>query len=85
MQQQLYNRAIHSEISKFIGLKKLMETIFRPVRNLVAHMYRINWKIDEDKAIDILISFAHKYLDELHKVLEEIWGGRTWNFIIAAV
>ena len=35
-----------------------------------AHTPKINWKVDEDKALDILtvISFAHKYLDECHKM-----------------
>jgi hypothetical protein len=38
--------------------------------NPAAHTPKINWKIDEIKALDILtlISFAHKYLDECHKV-----------------
>lgn len=40
------------------------------VRNPVAHTPKINWKVDKDKALDILtlISFAHKYLDERHKM-----------------
>ena len=31
---------------------------------------KINWKVDETKALDILtlISFAHKYLDECHRM-----------------
>lgn len=60
----------NSEISEFIGLKELMEAIFHLVRNPVAHTSKINWKVDEDKALDILtlISSAHKYLDECHKM-----------------
>ncbi|WP_066633311.1 TIGR02391 family protein [Desulfolucanica intricata] len=59
-----------SEINEFIGLKELLESIFHLVRNPVAHTPKINWKIDETKALDILtlISFAHKYLDECHRV-----------------
>ncbi|MDO9534273.1 MAG: TIGR02391 family protein [Bacillota bacterium] len=59
-----------SEVSEFIGLKELLESIFHLVRNPVAHTPKINWKMDETKALDILtlISFAHKYLDECHKV-----------------
>lgn len=59
-----------SEKSEFIGLKELMEAIFHLVRNPVAHTPKINWKIDEAKALDVLtlISFAHKYLDECHKM-----------------
>ena len=59
-----------SEISEFTGLKELLESIFHLVRNPAAHTPKINWKIDETKALDILtlISFAHKYLDECHKV-----------------
>ncbi|HZH72755.1 MAG TPA: TIGR02391 family protein [Mariniphaga sp.] len=59
-----------SEINEFLGLKELLESIFHLVRNPAAHTPKINWKIDEIKALDILtlISFAHKYLDECHKV-----------------
>jgi uncharacterized protein (TIGR02391 family) len=59
-----------SEISEFIGLKELLESIFHLVRNPAAHTPKINWKIEETKALDVLtlISFAHKYLDECNKV-----------------
>ncbi|NLA25846.1 MAG: TIGR02391 family protein [Firmicutes bacterium] len=59
-----------SEISEFIGLKELLESIFHLVRNPAAHTPKINWKTDETKALDILtvISFAHKYLDECHRI-----------------
>lgn len=59
-----------SEKSEFIGLKELLEAIFHLVRNPAAHTPKINWKVDESKALDILtlISFAHKYLDECHKM-----------------
>ena len=59
-----------SEKSEFTGLKELMEAIFHLVRNPAAHTPKINWKVDESKALDILtlISFAHKYLDECHKM-----------------
>lgn len=59
-----------SERSEFIGLKELLEAIFHLIRNPAAHTPKINWKTDETKALDVLtlISFAHKYLDECHKV-----------------
>ena len=59
-----------SEKSEFTGLKELMEAIFHLVRNPAAHTPKINWKVDEAKALDVLtlISFAHKYLDECHKI-----------------
>ena len=59
-----------SEISEFMGLKELLEAIFHLVRNPAAHTPKVNWKVDEAKALDILtlISFAHKYLDECYKV-----------------
>ena len=59
-----------SEINEFIGLKELLESIFHLVRNPAAHTPKINWPINKTKALDILtlISFAHKYLDECHKV-----------------
>lgn len=58
-----------SERSEFIGLKELLESIFHLVRNPAAHTPKVNWKVDETKALDILtlISFAHKYLDECHR------------------
>lgn len=59
-----------SEKSEFTGLKELMEAIFHLVRNPAAHTSKINWKVDEGKVLDILtlISFAHKYLAECHKM-----------------
>ena len=65
-----YSMKTDSEISEFIGLKELIEAIFHLVRNPVAHTPKINWKVDEDKALDILIviSFVYKYLDECHKM-----------------
>lgn len=59
-----------SEKSEFTGLKELLEAIFHLVRNPVAHTPKVNWKVDEAKALDILtlISFAHKYLDMCHKM-----------------
>lgn len=59
-----------SERSEFTGLKELMEAIFHLVRNPAAHTPKINWKVEESKALDILtlISFAHKYLDVCHKM-----------------
>lgn len=60
----------NSERSEFAGLKELLEAIFHLVRNPAAHTPKVNWKSDETKALDILtlISFAHKYLDECHRM-----------------
>lgn len=59
-----------SEISEFIGLKELLESIFHLVRNPAAHTPKINWNVEESKALDVLtlISVAHKYLDECQRV-----------------
>lgn len=59
-----------SEKSEFTGVKELLEAIFHLVRNPAAHTPKINWMIEETKALDILtlISFAHKYLDECHRM-----------------
>lgn len=59
-----------SEKSEFKGLKELLEAIFHLARNPAAHTPKVNWKVDETKALDVLtlISFAHKYLDECHKI-----------------
>ena len=59
-----------SEISEYIGVRELLESVFHLVRNPAAHTPKVNWHIEESKALDILtlISFAHKYLDECHRV-----------------
>ena len=63
-----------SEKSEFTGLIELLESIFHLIRNPAAHISKVNWKVDEAKALDILtlISFPHKYLDECHKMLGKI-------------
>lgn len=55
-----------SEINEHNGLRELLEAIFHLVRNPAAHTPKIDWRIDENKALDVLtiISFAHKYLDQ---------------------
>lgn len=67
-----------SERSEFIGLKELLASIFHLVRNPAAHTPKINWKAEETKTLDILtlISFAHKYLDECHKIPNK-WNDNT--------
>lgn len=59
-----------SEKSEFTGVKELLEAIFHLVRNPAAHTPKVNWNVEETKALDILtlISFAHKYLDECHRM-----------------
>ena len=59
-----------SEKNEHNGLKELLNAIFHLVRNPQAHTPKINWIIEEDKAMDILtlISFAHKYLDLCNKM-----------------
>ncbi|QHQ63402.1 TIGR02391 family protein [Anaerocolumna sedimenticola] len=59
-----------SEKSEFTGVKELLEAIFHLARNPAAHTPKINWRVEETKALDILtlISFAHKYLDECHRM-----------------
>ncbi len=58
------------ELSEFKGIKELLESIFHLVRNPAAHTPKINWKVEETKALDVLtlISFAHKYLDECNPI-----------------
>ena len=59
-----------SEKSEFTGLGELLQSIFHLVRNPAAHTPKINWRVEEEKALDILtlISFAHKYLDECQRM-----------------
>lgn len=58
-----------SEKNEYNGLKELLISLFHLVRNPMAHTPKINWKQDENEALDILtiISFAHKYLDKCYK------------------
>lgn len=58
-----------SEKNEYNGLKELLISLFHLVRNPIAHTPKINWKQDENEALDILtiISFAHKYLDKCYK------------------
>lgn len=59
-----------SEANEHNGLNELLCAIFHLVRNPQAHTPKINWPVEEDKALDILtiISFAHKYLDLCNKM-----------------
>lgn len=59
-----------SEINEYNGLKELLLSICHLVRNPAAHTPKINWKMNEEEAIDILtiISFAHNYLDKCYQM-----------------
>lgn len=61
--------ATDSEKNEYNGLKELLISLFHLVRNPMAHTPKINWKQNENEALDILtiISFAHKYLDKCYK------------------
>ena len=61
--------ATESEKNEYNGLKELLIALFHLVRNPMAHTPKINWKQNENEALDILtiISFAHKYLDKCYK------------------
>ena len=58
--------ATESERNEYNGLKELLIALFHLVRNPMAHTPKINWKQNENEALDILtiVSFAHKYLDK---------------------
>lgn len=68
-----------SEKSEFTGLKELLEAVFHLVRNPAAHTPKINWKVEEEKALDVLtlISLAHKYLDECKPVPYKVGGNNN--------
>lgn len=61
--------ATDSERNEYNGLKELLIALFHLVRNPMAHTPKINWKQNENEALDILtiISFAHKYLDKCYQ------------------
>lgn len=58
-----------SEKNEYNGLKELLIALVHLVRNPMANTPKINWKQNENEALDILtiISFAHKYLDKCYK------------------
>jgi uncharacterized protein (TIGR02391 family) len=59
-----------SEKSEHIGVQELLKAITHLFRNPPAHTPKINWRTDETRALDALtiISLAHKYLDECHRM-----------------
>ena len=66
----IFNMLItESEKNEYNGLKELLIALFHMVRNPIAHTPKINWKQNENEALDILtiISFTHKYLDKCYK------------------
>lgn len=48
------------------GLRELMNAIFHLIRNPLSHRPKIKWNVNRNEALDVfvLISLAHKYLDE---------------------
>jgi len=55
-----------SKINEQNGLKELLCAIFHLVRNPMAHKPKVKWDMQRNEALDVfvLISLAHKYLDE---------------------
>ena len=58
-----------SDWNEHNGLKEMMQALYHLVRNPLSHTPKINWHIQEEKALDILttVSLVHKYLDECYK------------------
>ena len=59
-----------SEKSEHKGFAHFLKGIFGMFRNVTAHAPKIKWAINKNDALDALmvISYAHKRLDEAHKV-----------------
>lgn len=55
-----------SKINEQNGLKELLCSIFHLVRNPMAHTPKVKWDMQRNEALDmfVLISLAHKYLDQ---------------------
>lgn len=55
-----------SKINEQNGFKELLCSIFHLVRNPMAHQPKVKWDMQRNEALDVfvLISLAHKYLDE---------------------
>ncbi len=62
-------QATESDWNEHNGLKEMLQALFHMVRNPLSHTPKIEWNIQEEKALDILtvVSFVHKYLDECHR------------------
>lgn len=69
----LNNLQTESEKNQQKGLCLMLKGINSMVRNVTAHTPKIKWIIDEDEAVDILmtISFLHKNLDSCQVVRME--------------
>ena len=69
----LNNLQTASEKNQQNGFCMMLKGINSMVRNVTAHTPKINWIIDEDEAVDILImiSFLHKNLDNCQVVRRE--------------
>lgn len=66
----LNNLQNENEKNQQKGFCMMLKGINSMVRNVTAHMPKIKWIIDEDEAVDILmtISFLHKHLDNCQVV-----------------
>jgi uncharacterized protein (TIGR02391 family) len=55
-----------SKKSEQNGLRELLNAIFHLIRNPLSHKPKIKWDVNQNEALDVfvLISLAHKYLDE---------------------
>mgnify|MGYP003300849360 CR=1 FL=1 len=55
-----------SKINEQNGFKELLCAIFHLVRNPMSHTPKVKWDMQRNEALDVfvLISLAHKYLDE---------------------
>lgn len=64
----LTDLADDSKRSEQNGLRELMNAIFHLLRNPLSHTPKIRWNINRNEALDVfvLISLAHKYLDECY-------------------
>ena len=62
----LSDLADDSKKSEQNGLRELMNAIFHLLRNPLSHTPKIKWNVNRNEALDVfvLISLAHKYLDE---------------------
>ncbi len=65
----LTDLANESAKSEQNGLRELMNAIFHLLRNPLSHTPKIKWNVNRNEALDVfvLISLAHKYLDECYQ------------------
>lgn len=68
------NLSTDSEVSEHNGFLNLLKGLFGTFRNPTAHVPRLDWRVDEQDAVDLmtLTSYFHRRLDQSHRNIERL-------------